>query len=99
MFLVASANSLGYFASDSKGQSAVLGVENTSFNQLQHELAFWQSVVERLTSYRDAFIQASVLSYRLNQVEQARAYLNKALELDPNFKPAQDIGQLLNVTK
>ncbi|MBI2404926.1 hypothetical protein HYV22_01960 [Candidatus Gottesmanbacteria bacterium] len=64
--------------------------------RLAKELQFWQTIMKEKPDYRDAYLQASVLSFKLNKLDDARGYLDQATSLDPNFPIASHLSQLLN---
>ncbi len=87
-------------------QSKVLGANSSPLDllhqwaeepaRLTKELQFWQTVMKEKPDYRDAYLQASALSYQLNRLEDARQYLDQATALDPNFPIASHLTQLLS---
>ncbi len=54
------------------------------------ERAYWEDVIRRHEGYRDAYFKAGVLSYQLGARDKARLYVQKALEIDPEFEEARD---------
>ncbi len=64
--------------------------------RLAKELQFWQTIIKEKPDYRDAYLQASALSYQLNRPEDAKKYLDQAAALDPNFPIASHLTQLLS---
>lgn len=87
----------------SPGQTQVLG-ESTSLlaeiqtapQKIKREIAYWQSVALHLQDYRDAYLQLSALSYQLNRLDEAKAYVAKALDIDPNHLLSQKLQVFLN---
>lgn len=62
--------------------------------KLMQEENLWENIVQRYPSYRDAYFQLAVISYRLGDPDQEREFLNKTLQIDPNFVPAQNLQNL-----
>lgn len=62
---------------------------------VERQVAYWQDVVEKYQNYRDGYIQLAALEHQLGNNEKAKEYIKKALDLDPNFEPAQELQQLL----
>lgn len=62
--------------------------------RLQGELLYWRTVVNRFSDYRDGYLQLSVLAYQLQRFDEARVYLQKALELDPNYPLSQKLQEV-----
>ena len=56
----------------------------------------WEKIVEEKPNYRDAYLQLTDLYYRLCENEKAKDYLEKAIELDPNFEAAQELKTLIS---
>jgi tetratricopeptide (TPR) repeat protein len=55
----------------------------------------WEKIVEEKPNYRDGYLQLAILHYKLYENEKAKEYLDKALEIDPNYQPAQELEKLL----
>lgn len=51
-----------------------------------NEATFWESVSEEYPGNRDVYYNLAVLNFRLKRVDEARNYLRKALQVDPNFE-------------
>lgn len=71
-------------------------------NQVRHErenvsnqIVHWEEVAKKYPGYRDAYFTIAILSYRLGEKTQAKMYLEKALELDPNFEKGRELENLL----
>lgn len=63
--------------------------------KIASEIKYWQQVVGKYKNYRDAYFQLSILEYKTGDKEKARDYLQRVLELDPNFEAAKKIESLL----
>lgn len=59
------------------------------------EIEYWEKTIEKYKNFRDAYFQLAVLNYRLGNFEKAKSFLQKTLELDPNFEEAKDLEKLL----
>lgn len=59
------------------------------------EIKFWKSAVDRFPNYRDAYFELAALNYQLKNFDKAKAYLNKTLKLDPNFKEGKEFQKKL----
>lgn len=55
----------------------------------------WEQIVSEKPDYRDAYLQLALFHYKLYENEKAKDYLQKALELDPNFEPAKEMEKIL----
>lgn len=75
------------------------------FNELQKltkereriilEINHWEKVVADYKDYRDAYFRLAVLEYQLGESEKSKKYLDKALELDPNFEKGRELEEII----
>ena len=63
--------------------------------KLEKEVLYWEGIATSHKSYRDAYFKLALLQYQLGNKEKARLYIEKTLEIDPNFTPALDFGQVV----
>ena len=63
---------------------------------IRQEYEFWISVIKDHPDYRDAYIQASMWSYQLGFLQEAKEYLEKAKLLDPNYRGIVEVENLLS---
>ena len=66
-------------------------------DEVERQILFWQKVVDQFPNYRDAYIKLAILNWKLYRPFDARKYLDKALEIDPNDKVAITLSSLLLV--
>jgi len=59
------------------------------------ETLYWQKIIQKYPSYRDAYFRLAVLANSIGEKEQARAYLLKTIELDPTFDKGKEMLQRL----
>lgn len=62
--------------------------------ELVSEMHYWQKVVASHPGYRDADFRLAVLAYQLGDKNQAREYLGKSLQIDPDFKAGRDFAKV-----
>lgn len=62
-------------------------------NALQEQMTIWENISKEYPTYRDAYFQAAVLAYRLGDSTKERLYLEKTLQLDPNYEPAKKLQE------
>lgn len=62
------------------------------------EVIFWESVINKYKGYRDAYFNLAVLEYKMKNFEKARVYLQKTLDIDPNFDAGRKLEKIL-ITK
>jgi tetratricopeptide (TPR) repeat protein len=60
------------------------------------EVHFWESQLRDKPNYRDGYFSLALLNYRLKDMEKSRENLNKALDLDPNFKEGRELEKILD---
>lgn len=63
---------------------------------VKKQQVYWQGIVKTYPDYRDGYVMLSVLDYKLGEKNQAKIDINKALEIDPNDKQAQEFSKQLN---
>ncbi len=92
-----------------KGKSAdtILGVHTRNDDQqtiwktkpefYRQTLAFWDRVISTKPDYRDAYIQAAEAALQLENLDVAKARLNAAQILDPNFSTTQQLMSVADV--
>ena len=62
---------------------------------VKHDLIYWENFISKHQDYRDAYLQASVLEYRLGEVTKAKMYVKEALSLDPNSIDGKELEKFL----
>jgi tetratricopeptide (TPR) repeat protein len=62
---------------------------------LTEDLNFWENFIAKHQDYRDAYIQTSILEYKLGDTSKARMYIEESLTLDPNSSEGSKVEQLL----
>lgn len=63
---------------------------------IQRLIIAWEQIINDKPNYRDGYLQLAYLYYKLSEDGKAKQALQKALELDPNFEPAQELERILN---
>jgi hypothetical protein len=48
--------------------------------------AHWQKIVADSPTYRDGYLQLAAIEYKLKNQISSKSYLQKAMEIDPNFE-------------
>lgn len=61
--------------------------------KLAAEIAHWKKVADQYTGYRDIYYKIAMLSYAKGDLTEAKLYLQKALEVDPNFDAGRVLGE------
>lgn len=56
----------------------------------------WEEIVKEKPHYRDGYLQLAYLHYKIFENEKAKEYLQKAIELDPNYEPARELEEILS---
>ena len=60
--------------------------------QLQEEVQYWEGIADKYKGYRDVYYRIASLQYKLGNIAVSQEYIEKALELDPNFPEGQVLG-------
>lgn len=63
--------------------------------KITKEVEFWKAVVAKYKDYRDAYFQLALLEYRLGNFKGSKFYLQKTLELDPNFEKGRELEAVI----
>jgi len=63
--------------------------------ELEKLIAEWEGIISERPNYRDGYLKLALFHYKLHENEKANGYLQKALELDPNFEPAREFEKIL----
>ncbi len=58
-------------------------------------IAAWEKVIKEKPDYRDGYLQLAYLHYKLYEDEKAKEYLEKAIELDPNYELTRLMKEVL----
>lgn len=59
------------------------------------QISFWQHLIEKFPTYRDAYIKLAILNQKVGQNSEAKLNAEKALEIDPNNEVARSLLSLL----
>lgn len=55
----------------------------------------WEKIIEDKPQYRDAYLQLTILNYKIKEIQKAKDNLNKALEIDPNFELTKKLKEII----
>lgn len=103
---------LAWLKSPPKRGGQVLG-EKTDFNienlwqkkyfsnlsDIQRLAGVFEKIIAEKPQYRDGYLQLAFLYYQLYQKDLAEEYLQKALEIDPNYYFSNEFKRLLGAKK
>lgn len=67
--------------------------------QVIQEIAYWKQVGDTYSGYRDIYYRIAALQYKLGNEAESKAYIQKALELDPNFEEGRVLGAQIEATR
>jgi tetratricopeptide (TPR) repeat protein len=65
--------------------------------QIIGELKDLKVLEPQYTGYRDIYFRIATLNYQLGNIDESKKYIKKALEVDPNFKEGQVLGEKVGV--
>ena len=60
------------------------------------KINFWNSIAEKYTGYPDAYLNISSLYFQLDDLSNARKYINKTLLLNPDYEKARQLEEKIN---
>lgn len=81
-------------ANDNEGLSQVAKIKSQP-EEIKTQIIFWEKIVAEFPNYRDAYLKLAILNYKINRLFDAKKYLDKALEIDPNNEVAKKLSSLL----
>lgn len=61
------------------------------------EIAHWKKVADQYTGYRDVYYKIALLEYSQGNLVEAKKYIHKALEVDPNFDAGRVLGEKIKL--
>lgn len=64
-------------------------------DRVVYELSFWEQVLRIHPDYRDAYFKVALLRYQLGDPVSSKGYLQKAMEIDPNFEEGKKLKEML----
>lgn len=70
---------------------AKIAVIKSQPQKIAEEISFWQKIVTQFPNYRDAYLKLAVLNLQLNHPTEAKMFLDKALQIDPNNEVAKQL--------
>lgn len=59
---------------------------------LAANMQLWENIAQKYPGYRDAYFQTAVLAYQLGDSAKEKIYLERALQIDPNYAPAKELA-------
>ncbi|MFH1832813.1 MAG: hypothetical protein ABH816_01415 [Candidatus Levyibacteriota bacterium] len=63
--------------------------------KIAKEIIYWKNITDKYSDYRDGYFQLAVLEYKLGDIKASKQYLEKTLELDPNFEEGRRLEKLI----
>lgn len=61
--------------------------------KINQEIVYWKHVSERYEGYRDVYFRIAALEYKIGNKRESEQYMEKALEIDPNFEAGRVLGE------
>lgn len=68
----------------------------TQRKDLISKINFWNSIAEKYTGYPDAYLNISSLYFQLDDLSNARKYINKTLLLNPDYEKARQLEEKIS---
>ena len=66
---------------------------NRGFGDKRHRFS-GQGIIKTYPNYRDGYFRLATLEYELGNRNKAKEYVQKALELDPNFEEGRRLERM-----
>ena len=85
-FLLSLSATLGYLLVQTMKEYQA---EQAQKAKVETKFSYWQYVVEHNPKFPPGYYQAAIYALRLGKKEKAIQWLDKAIELDPNFNEAE----------
>lgn len=63
---------------------------------LSNQLELWKDIAQKYPSYRDADFKVARLAYQLGDRATEQIYLEKVLQIDPNYQPGLKLQKMSN---
>ncbi|MDO8551464.1 MAG: hypothetical protein Q7S03_02180 [bacterium] len=93
---------VGRLHAEGESQQKVLGLssqlsdlwqkwQNQDPEELKKKVGDWENIISQTPSYRNGYLELTLLYFKLGEKDKARESLGKALELDPNYEAAREI--------
>ena len=88
------ASSINQYAQLQKNQENLAKI-TTERAVLENEIAYWENIAANYKNYPDIYLKISSLEYRLNNIQLAKNYLDKALSQKPDSEQAVVLGEYI----
>ena len=63
--------------------------------KIENEITFWESSLINYPNYRDAYFKLALLNHQLKNFDKTEKYLEKTLQIDPNFREGRKLEKIL----
>lgn len=63
--------------------------------RLENSYRYWQTVIKEKPDYRDAYLALAALAYQLGYKTDAKQYVEKIREIDPNLAMSYQLSALV----
>lgn len=65
--------------------------------KVANEIDHWKRIADKYIGYRDVYYRIAFLEYTQGNLEEAKKYVQKALEVDPNFDAGRVLGEKIKL--
>ncbi len=65
--------------------------------KIANEIQYWKNVSQQYKDYRDVYFKLATLEYELGNIGESKQYMQKALQLDPNFGAGRVLGAKIGI--
>jgi len=64
--------------------------------KVANEITHWKQIADKYIGYRDVYYRIAFLEYNQGNIAEAKKYVQKALEIDPNFDAGRVLGDKIS---
>ena len=79
----------------SKLEELYLRWQEENPKELEKLIEKWEKIVSETPTYRDGYLYLSLYYFKLGNQDKAQENLDKAVELDPNYEPTQELEKIV----
>lgn len=62
-------------------------------HNVSQEIQYWKQISQQYQGYRDVYFRIAALEYKRGEIAESKKYMDKALEVDPNFEAGRVLGE------
>ena len=63
--------------------------------ETEEKVKKWEAVLRKYPRFRDIYLRLAILNWKIYHYKKANQYLQKAKQLDPNFKKTKEVQKII----